>query len=329
MLACSTHPLWPRFLELILASLANLIPTSPPTELLYLAEPLWHIYTQPLPPHAEQTLLGRQDSDPKDAPPPLSITVKLLTDLKHQLSLPLAAAIEHLISRSVGRHEFIQAFLPQSEMQGGLPRPALRAVPKPPQVELPAAARFLVVAGYCASYNPAKSDLRLFGRGLVAGGRRKKGGGTRRAGYGRVRMGKVPQRLLGPKIFPLDRLLAIFAALYAEHAERPDHLALALEEESEDELYPSTAQAVARAEKRRARDLEREEAWDDEVHHLAMSVKLWAMVSLPTARSSGLTGLDTRSRGAGSVQAHVPRRATGQCHPALRGRLRDGQEHRA
>lgn len=295
MLACSAHPLWPRFLELLLASLANLVPTSPPTELLYLAEPLWQIYTHPLPPHAEQALLGRPDTDSTAPPRPLSITVKLLTDLKHQLSLPLAAAIENLIPRTLGRHEFVQAFLPQTEMDSGLPKPALRTVSKPPQVELPAAARFLVVAGYCASYNPAKSDLRLFGRGLVASGRRKKGGGTRRAGYGRVRMGKVPQRLLGPKIFPLDRLLAIFASLYAEHAERPDHLALALEDESEDELYPSAAQAVARAEKSRARDLEREEAWDDEVHHLAMSVKLWAMVSLPLVREPKLSGSDTGS----------------------------------
>lgn len=52
-------------------------------------------------------------------------------------------------------------------------------------------AKYLLVAGYCASYNPAKSDLRLFGRGTGPEGRKKKGGGTRRAGYGRVRIGKV------------------------------------------------------------------------------------------------------------------------------------------
>lgn len=51
--------------------------------------------------------------------------------------------------------------------------------------------KYLLVAAYCGSYNPAKTDLRLFGRAVGPNGKKKKGGGTRRAGYGRVRMGKV------------------------------------------------------------------------------------------------------------------------------------------
>lgn len=90
----------------------------------------------------------------------------------------------------------------------------------------------------------------------------------------------MAQRLLGPKPFPLDRLLAIFASLYAEHAERPDDLAPTLDdsEDSGDE-YSTVAQRLARVEKRRRKDAEREERWDDEVDHLTMSVRLWALVS--------------------------------------------------
>ena len=66
-----------------------------------------------------------------------------------------------------------------------------RAALAPSSLDLPLGAKFLLVAGYCASYNPAKSDLRLFGRGTGPDGKRRRGGGTRRAGYGRTRVGKV------------------------------------------------------------------------------------------------------------------------------------------
>jgi hypothetical protein len=41
--------------------------------------------------------------------------MKLLTDLKHQSSLALAAAIENLLPRLTGRAEFAEAFLPRSD----------------------------------------------------------------------------------------------------------------------------------------------------------------------------------------------------------------------
>lgn len=66
-----------------------------------------------------------------------------------------------------------------------------KGIPKIPGLDVPLIGRYLVVAGYLAGQNPAKSDLRLFGRGLGVDGKRKRGGGTRRAGYGRVKVGKV------------------------------------------------------------------------------------------------------------------------------------------
>ena len=145
----------------------------------YLAEALWPIYTSSLPPHLEQKLLNRPYPDPDNPPPQLSITVKLLTDLKHQTSLPLAAAVESVLPRLTGRREFTETMLRS------------RVLPKPAGLELPLCARYLLVAGYCASYNPAKSDLRMFGRSTGPDGKRRKGGGTRRAGYGRTRIGKA------------------------------------------------------------------------------------------------------------------------------------------
>ena len=157
-------------------------------------------------------------------------------------------------------------------------------------MELPLCAKFLLVAAYCASYNPAKSDVRLFGRGTGPDGKRRRGGAgsTRRAGYGKVRMGKVSQRLLGPKPFQLDRLLAMFASLYAEHAERPPELQARYgddessddgeQSEAEEGWIPTVEGQRRKAERKRKREVDREERWEDEVDHMTMSVKLWSLV---------------------------------------------------
>ncbi|KAL1411514.1 hypothetical protein Q8F55_002475 [Vanrija albida] len=275
LLPASTHPLYPRFVDLLLASLGQLVP---PPEVAYAAEALWPLYTATLPAHAEQALLGREP--PPDGTPALAVSVKLLTDLKHQLALALSVAAESLLPRLVGREAFVRALLPTAP--DGAPRPvSTRTLPRAPGLELATAAQFLLVAAYCASYNPAKSDIRLFGRGTGPDGRRRRGGGVRRAGYGRTRVGKVPQRLLGPKAFPLDRVLAMFASLYAEHGVRPEDLA----ESDEEEVLGATA-AVARAERKRARQAERDEQWEDEVDALAMSVRLWSLI--PELEAQGL-----------------------------------------
>lgn len=87
-----------------------------------------------------------------------------------------------------------------------------KVVPKVPALELPLVARYLLVAGYCASYNPAKSDLRLFGRATGPDRKMKKGGGTRRAGYGRVRIGKVSANIIRP-LSDFSRLVSLVIML--------------------------------------------------------------------------------------------------------------------
>lgn len=277
LLPGSDHPLYPRFLDLLLATVGNLAPTSPPTDIDYVAGALWPLYTASLPAHAEMTLLGKDYPDPAHPPPPLEIDIKLLTSLKHQLSFALAAATESVLPRQVGRTEFTRALAPFNA--DGTPRPTTaRTIPQLPPLDLPLGAKFLLVAAYCASYNPAKTDLRLFGRGTGPDGRRRRGGAVRRAGYGKARVGKVPQRLLGPRPFPLDRLLAMFSSLYAEHAPRPPDLEIRYEFDA--------YQSAADAERRREEEMELDERWEEEVDHLAHSTKLWSLI--PELEGQGL-----------------------------------------
>ncbi|WVR07082.1 hypothetical protein IAU60_004121 [Kwoniella sp. DSM 27419] len=286
LLPASAHPLWSRFLDLLLSTVLPLI-TPPIQELHYLSLSLWPIYTASLPPHLEMTLLNMAYPDASHPPPPLEVNIKLLTDLKSQLSLALASAIESLLPRQIGSEQFVKALTPGPGK--------MRQLPKPPTMELTLVARFMLIAAYAASYNPAKSDVRLFGRGTGPDGKRKKGGGTRRAGYGRARIGKVPQRLLGPKPFPLDRLLALFSSLYAEHAPRPEDLLPTIGGDDSDDESPgedgwaprlSVAQQIAKADRRRKRDNERDRLWDMEVEALVMGTKVWALI--PELEAHGL-----------------------------------------
>lgn len=76
--------------------------------------------------------------------------------------------------------------------------------------ELPYYAKYLLVAAYLASYNPPKEDKRLF----------MKNHGKQRKRMQQVRAkAKINEKLntqLGPKVFTLDRLLAIFYAILEE-----------------------------------------------------------------------------------------------------------------
>lgn len=189
----SSHPLWSRFLDLLLSSLLHLT-SSPITELEYASQALWPIYTSSLPPHLEQNQLNKLYPDPDKPPEPLMTSVKLLTDLKHNLAVPLAVAAEELLTRRTGISGFRER---ATRAIPGTPSrtPTRSADPGGLAGDMSLCTKFLVVAAYCASYNPAKTDLRLFGR-MSSDGKRLRGGGMRRAGYGRTRIGKVSPILL-------------------------------------------------------------------------------------------------------------------------------------
>ncbi|KAG7455968.1 hypothetical protein MATL_G00246690 [Megalops atlanticus] len=77
---------------------------------------------------------------------------------------------------------------------------AVRGLSAHDHVELPYYSKFLLIAAYLASYNPARTDRRFF---LKHHGKIKKTNFLKKHE-------KTSNHLLGPKPFPLDRLLAIF-----------------------------------------------------------------------------------------------------------------------
>ncbi|WAQ87419.1 hypothetical protein PtA15_8A323 [Puccinia triticina] len=79
-------------------------------------------------------------------------------------------------------------------------------------LSLPVVARFLLVAAFIASFNPARTDIGLF---LTSndGLKKRKARGPRKIQPGQVIRAKIRQRLLGPKMFTIGRLLAIFSAI--------------------------------------------------------------------------------------------------------------------
>ncbi|KAF7229302.1 origin recognition complex subunit 5 [Nothobranchius furzeri] len=77
---------------------------------------------------------------------------------------------------------------------------AVRGLSAHTHVELPYYSKFLLIAAYLASYNPARTDKRFFV---------KHHGKIRKTNFLKKNE-KTSNHLLGPKPFPLDRLLAIF-----------------------------------------------------------------------------------------------------------------------
>ncbi|KAJ3150469.1 Origin recognition complex subunit 5 [Geranomyces michiganensis] len=82
----------------------------------------------------------------------------------------------------------------------------------PGAMDLPYYTKFLIIASFLASYNPPRLDVRFFAKDRSDETTRRKGGKGR---TGRVQKegGKMRQQLLGPKAFPVERMLAIFYSI--------------------------------------------------------------------------------------------------------------------
>ncbi|OJA16419.1 hypothetical protein AZE42_07233 [Rhizopogon vesiculosus] len=82
---------------------------------------------------------------------------------------------------------------------------------------LPRMSKFILLAAFLASTNPAKTDMRMFGRGADKQKRRRRRSASPKKVGAQTAVAKVSQRLLGPLVFPLDRLLAILGSLLEEN----------------------------------------------------------------------------------------------------------------
>ncbi|XP_048875669.1 origin recognition complex subunit 5 [Brienomyrus brachyistius] len=94
----------------------------------------------------------------------------------------------------------VSSFQWEEQLKRDCETQSLRGLSAYAHVELPYYSKFLLMAAYLASYNPARTDRRFF---------LKHHGKIRNTRFLKKHE-KTSNHLLGPKPFPLDRLLAIF-----------------------------------------------------------------------------------------------------------------------
>ncbi|KAF9295752.1 Origin recognition complex subunit 5 [Linnemannia elongata] len=87
--------------------------------------------------------------------------------------------------------------------------------------DLPYYTKFILIASFLASYNPPRLDMRYFAKVSSTGSKMTKRSKVAAAKkHGHDSMGsKLRQQLLGPKPFPIERMLAIFYSILDEEVE--------------------------------------------------------------------------------------------------------------
>ncbi|KAF9365460.1 Origin recognition complex subunit 5 [Mortierella sp. NVP85] len=100
-------------------------------------------------------------------------------------------------------------------------RAVMSAVDVQNTFDLPYFTKFILIASFLASYNPPRLDIRYFAKVSNQGGKMTKRAKIAAAKkHGHDAMGsKLRQQLLGPKIFPIERMLAIFYSILDDEVE--------------------------------------------------------------------------------------------------------------
>ncbi|KAH9921804.1 origin recognition complex subunit 5 C-terminus-domain-containing protein, partial [Fomitopsis serialis] len=220
--------------------------THDPNELAYIAAARWPGFIQPvLDEHRqrlreyEEYLANRGDYDEGDeemGPPELvAPTEDTRLRLLRLFTPSLTAALEALYPRLTNAADWARTHAPPPDLLALHPSQVPHAFRSAALGnadgmigrgvdDLPRMAKFVLVAAFLASTNPPKSDVRMFGRGLDdRKRRRRKGGGPRKGRPGTATKAShgitilIPQRLLGPLTFTLDRLVAILGVLLEEN----------------------------------------------------------------------------------------------------------------
>ncbi|KAI0330642.1 hypothetical protein GY45DRAFT_1323379 [Cubamyces sp. BRFM 1775] len=235
------RPLYAHFLATLYSTCGPF--THDPTELAYLAAARWPGFVQPvLDAHRRSLHSTRSDLDEAQEdlymeevdgelrPPGEDVRLRLM-----RLFTPsFTAALEALYPRLTHATHWAQTHAPPPDLLSIHPAHAPQALQTHVAAlsaehgtgnsagleELPRMAKFILVAAFLASTNPARSDIRMFGRGPDerAKRRRRKVGTPRKPKPGTTGTAvKIPQRLLGPTTFPLDRLIAILGVLLEEN----------------------------------------------------------------------------------------------------------------
>jgi len=218
--------------------------TTDPDELAYIAAARWPGFVQPIldehQRHVQEyweiraqareevhdfildsdEVVDAEDQGVELQPPAEDIRIRLT-----RLFTPsLTAALEALYPRLTFANAWARANTPQRNLLSVPPNQLTSISVKMPEDQnslrvlksLPRMAKFILIASFLASTNPAKSDMRMFGRGPEERKRRRKGGGPRKNSTKSTAV-RIPQRLLGPMAFPLDRMTAILGVLLEEN----------------------------------------------------------------------------------------------------------------
>ncbi|RPD65379.1 hypothetical protein L226DRAFT_567376 [Lentinus tigrinus ALCF2SS1-7] len=237
-------PLYTHFIATLCSTCSPF--THDPIELAYIAAARWPGFIQPvLDAHRgllkeEEIASSAEDGDadgkhePHELQPPTEDTRLRLIRL---FTPSFTAALESLYPRLSNAMDWARVHAPPVDLllmpPGHAPEALAAQVvtnaaslntqhgPTEAGIEaLPRMAKFVLVAAFLASTNPARSDLRMFGRGLDERSKRRKRkvGTPRKPKPGTTGTAvKIPQRLLGPTTFPLDRLIAILGVLLEEN----------------------------------------------------------------------------------------------------------------
>ncbi|KAF9036920.1 hypothetical protein BDZ89DRAFT_1061614 [Hymenopellis radicata] len=214
--------------------------THDPEEITYVAAACWPHFIQPVLDNYQRQLEG-DDTMEIDG---LSFvpTQAVRNRLTRYFAPSISSALDTLYPRSTDAQAWVEANKPTEEAllhafpdlkpeksrnNGGLDPQQSAVLPKEAEPDsrykdLTRMAKFVLIASYIASMNPAKSDLRMFGRGLDEKKRKRR----RIARVTKTKSGpvKIPQRFLGPAVFPLDRMLAILGALLEDNDNDDDDL---------------------------------------------------------------------------------------------------------
>ncbi|XP_033646773.1 origin recognition complex subunit 5-like [Asterias rubens] len=112
----------------------------------------------------------------------------------------LKKALQTVYLREVTSEQWEKYQLGETSQQGLPSQPS--SLSSRAQIELPFYSKYLLIAAYLASYNPARYDRRFFS---------KHHGKIKKSAVNRKK--ETSHQLLGPKAFPLDRLMAIFYSI--------------------------------------------------------------------------------------------------------------------
>ncbi|PPQ63747.1 hypothetical protein CVT24_004256 [Panaeolus cyanescens] len=193
-------------------------------ELQYIAAARWPGFVKPV---LDRYTSHGEDGEAQEAMSWAPHTEEIRMRLAKLFNPSLNSALEALLPRQTNATEWSQTHEPPPNILNLPPLQANQAISKSTadkrstlesgsgMKNLPKMCKYILLASFLASTNPAKSDLRMFGRGLDEKKRKRKF--TQRTTKANVGPAKIPQRLIGPSPFPLDRMIAILGALLEEN----------------------------------------------------------------------------------------------------------------